>query len=396
MIFKELAKSALKKVGLEVHRYVPKTEEPVVTLRPEGKSRGNVLLSYILKPFLRKPGEPLSTSHTNHWESLMIAQTFLDLGYCVDAIDFQNRTFVPEKHYAFFIDVRYNLERLAPLLNPDCIKIMHIDLCHMLFNNAAESRCLLDLQQRKGVTLQPRRFEFPNLAIEFADCATMLGNDFTEGTFAYAKKPIYRIPISQPVLYDWPEDKDFDACRKNFLWFGSGGLVRKGLDRTLEVFRELEDHRLYVCGPVKGEKDFEQAYHDELYNTPNITTISKWLDIASEEFIEITRNCVGLIYPSSSEGQCGTVVTCMHASLVPVVSYESGVDVYDFGVLLKECGLDTIKKAIKSISSLPTEQLRQMSRKTWEFARANHTRERSAEVYKTVIEQMMNKVNLTR
>lgn len=394
MTFKEFAKRAMEKAGLDVHRYVPKKDEPVVTLTPKGPSRGNVLLSYILKPFLRKPGEPLSTSHTNYWESLMIAQTFVDLGYCVDVIDYQNRSFVPAKPYAFFIDVRYNLERLAPLLNPDCIKIMHIDLCHMLFNNAAESSRLLELQQRRGVTLQPRRFEFPNLAIEFADCATMLGNNFTEETFAYAKKPIYRIPISQPVLYDWPEDKDFDACRKNFLWFGSGGLVRKGLDRTLEVFSELKDYRLYVCGPVKGEKDFEQAYHDELYNMPNITTIPKWLDIEGEEFLEITRNCVGLIYPSGSEGQCGSVVTCLHASLVPIISYESGVDVHDFGVLLRECSLDAIKEAVKNISNLPTEQLRQMSRKTWEFARANHTQERSAEEYKKVITQVMNSVGL--
>lgn len=380
----------MKKMGVEVRRHVADPFERVITLSPEGgPTRGNVLLSYILEPFFRQPGEPVSNSHTNHWESLQIAQTFLGLGYCVDVIDFRNTTFLPRKNYAFFIDVRYNLERLAPLLNHDCIKIMHIDLCHMLFNNVAESVRLLELQKRRGITLQPRRFEIPNLAIEYADCATMLGNDFTESTFAYAKKPIYRIPISQPVLYDWPEDKDFDACRKNYLWFGSGGLVRKGLDLVLDVFREMKEYRLYVCGPVTEEKDFERAYHTELYNSPNIKTIG-WTDIASKKFIDVTKNCIGLIYPSSSEGQCGSVVTCLHSSLIPIISYESGIDVdSSYGIVLHNCTIDQIKRSIEAISGLPAGKLREMSRKAWEFANANHTRKRFAEEYEKIIKTII-------
>jgi hypothetical protein len=71
------------------------------------------------------------------------------------------------------------------------------------------------------------------------------GNDFTIGTFRYAGKPIYRLPIICPTS-PWPQDKDHGACRKCFLWFGSQGFLHKGLDLVLEVFAGLPDHHLTV------------------------------------------------------------------------------------------------------------------------------------------------------
>ncbi len=379
---KQLIKNIAMSCGLEIRRYSPTTfDTKRVSLSPGNGSRGNVLLSYILEPFLSNGSGPVSSSHTNHWESLQIARTFLDLGYSVDVIDFRNKTFVPQKGYDVFIDARWNLERLAPLLNEDCLKVMHIDTAHLLFHNAAESSRLLMLQQRKGITLRPRRFEMPHLGIEHADCATILGNEFTMKTYRYAGKPLYPIPISTPVLFDWNERKDFDACRKNFLWFGSGGLVHKGLDLVLDTFKELPGYHLFICGPVQKEKDFEGAYFTELYQTSNIHTIG-WVDIAGPQFAEILNQCIGLIYPSCAEGQSGGVVTCLHAGLIPVVSYESGVDIDDFGIILKECSLEEIRNSVGEISDLPATELGRMARKAWEFARANHTREKFAQEYR--------------
>lgn len=373
----------------------------LVSLQPKKPSQGNVLISYIIDPFLNS-AQPVPNSHTSYWESLQMAQTFLDLGYCVDVINWPNDGFWPEKEYSFFIDSRWNLQRLAPLLNKDCVKIMHIDVAHILFKNAAESQRLLALQQRKHVTLGPRRFEWPNLGIEHADCATILGNEFTISTFRYANKPMYPIPISTPVVYPWPEGKDFEACRKRFLWFGSFGLVSKGLDLVLDAFAEMPDYHLTVCGPIRGkkdfvsafygplegEKDFEDAFSKELYQTPNIHTIG-WIDINTPEFIEIANSCIGLIFPSCCEGQAGGVVTCLHAGIIPIISYESGVDVDDFGVILKNCTIEEIKNSIRTVSNLPTPELKRMAKKAWEFARANHTREKFAEEYWKVVEKII-------
>ncbi|MEA5574136.1 glycosyltransferase [Calothrix sp. UHCC 0171] len=362
---------------------IPIEKRWVISLEPESPAIGNVLLSYILKPFDLKKGESIPVSHTHFWECMQMAQTFLDMGYSVDCIHFQNKAFIPQKDYDFFIDVRLNLQRSFPYLNPDCIKIFHADTAHLLFHNAAEAKRLVELQQRRGITLNPRRYEAPNQALESADYAMVLGNDFTLGTYAYANKPMYKIPISTPTTYPW-FDRDFDKCRKNFLFFSSGGMVHKGLDLLLDVFSQMPDYHLTICGPVDREEDFVKAFHKELYETPNIHTVG-WVDVTGQQFQEIMKNSVGLVYPSCSEGQSGAVISCLHGGLIPILSYESGVDVNDFGVILQNCSLEKIKAAIVDISSRSSRELSAMSRGAWEYARANHTKERFAEVYRNTI-----------
>jgi glycosyltransferase involved in cell wall biosynthesis len=358
--------------------------DKVVSLKTKTGKRGDVLFSYILDPFLLDPDQPIPNTHTHYWESWQMARTFLDFGYCVDAISYRNTTFVPRKEYALFVDARRNLQRLTPFLHRHCTKIMHIDAAHMLFHNAAESRRLLELQQRRGVTLRPRRFEIPNFGIEHADCATILGNEFTASTFTYAKKPLYRIPISAAVLCPWLEDKNWEECRTHFLWFGSGGLVHKGLDLVLEAFAAMPDYHLTICGPIQQETDFEAAFARELYHTPNIHTVG-WVDISSALFLEILRKCGALIYPSCSEGGGGSVIQCMHGGLIPVVSYEASVDVHDFGLLLKSSSIADIQAAVHTIAGLSVQEFKGRARGAWEYARANHTKERFAEEYRKTI-----------
>jgi glycosyltransferase involved in cell wall biosynthesis len=360
----------------------------VVSLKPEGPSRGDVLLSYVVEPFLLKPGQPVPHWHANYTESTLMAKTFVDMGYGVDVIDYTNHVFVPRKDYAVLIDSRSNLERLGPRLASDCVKIAHIDVAHILFQNAAESRRLLELQQRRGVTLTPRRFERPNLAIENAHCGVIIGNEFTMSTFRYARKPLYPVPVISPVLFPWPEQKDFEASRRRFLWFGSGGLVRKGLDLVLEAFAKMPQYHLTVCGPIDKEKDFENAYRKELYETANIRTVG-WVDIKSSIFQEIISTCLGLVFPSCCEGQSGGVVMCLQAGLIPIVSCESGVDVDGCGQILRTCTIDEITQSVRSIADLPPSVLEGMSRNAWSYARANHTDRRYVEVYRKAIDSVL-------
>jgi len=363
----------------------------VVTLTPRQPARGNVLLSYILDAFSLQPEDPTLLKHTHYWETRQIAQTWLDFGYTVDAIHWKNQHFVPQKRYHFFIDVRMNLERIGPLLTPDCVKIMHIETAHWLFHTAAQHRRLLDVQRRRQATIRPCKVVEPNWAIEHADCATILGNDFTQSTYSYANKPLYPVPISAPLVYPWPKNKDFKGCCRNFLWFGSGGLVHKGLDLALEAFAQMPDLHLTVCGPLNQEEDFKRIYTQELYQTPNIRTVG-WVDVSSPGFTEITGNCVGVIYPSCSEGQCGGVVTCLHAGLIPVVSYETGLDVGgDMGLILRDSSIEEIQKAVKKISAMSVEELQARARRSWEYARERHTRETFATAYRSAVELIRNR-----
>ena len=380
-IIKKIIISILKLLGYEL---VSRSEayDQIVTLKPEMPPKGNVLLAYVLEPFLSKDPGAL-TSHTHFGESVQIAETYLELGYRVDIIDYRNHSFIPRIPYTLFVSARVNFETIAGKLNEDCIKVVHLDTAHWMFNNSNAYNRYMQLQKRRGVTIPCNKILEQTWAIEKSDCATILGNNFTMDTYAYANKPIHKLPVPTCQTYNWPASKKFEACRGSFIWLGSGGVVNKGLDITLEAFSKLPQFRLFVCGPIEEEKVFYNAYYHELNQLPNIKNIG-WIDVGSNDFLDITRKCVAVIYPSCSEGQSGAVITCMQAGLIPIISYESGIDVYDFGTILMECTIDEIQSAVLSISNKPADDLKQMSKKSWEYANKFHTLQAYKKAYKDV------------
>jgi glycosyltransferase involved in cell wall biosynthesis len=382
----------LKRAFRSAFKTARNADRRVISLLPEGPPIGRVLLSYINDVFFHTPGQSLSRLHPKYYRTKAVGDTFLELGYIVDVIDWKNDQFTPQgDEYAFFVDVRRNLERIGPLLNSNCVKIFHVDHAHILFHNAAESRRLLALQQRKGVTLRNRRFEMPNLAIEHADCGITIGNRFVIDTYRYAGKPIYRVANSVPTVLPWPDAKDFDACRNNYLWLGSSGMVHKGLDLVLDAFAAMPTYNLTICGPVSQEKDFESAYYRELYQSPNIK-LAGWMDTSSPEFFSLLSNNLAIVYPSCSEAGSTCAITCMHGGLIPVLSYESAVDVNpEFGFILRENTIEGIKDSVRHLSSLPASDLARMARNAWEYARANHTPECFSRDYAKIIRELSSK-----
>ncbi len=369
----------------------PSPTERVISLMPKGTPRGNVLLSYKIERFLIQPGQPIPYYHYSSQLSVVMARIFVDLGFAVDIIANTNRTFLPKKDYSFFIDTRMNFERIANVLNKDCVKILQATTAHPYFNNHAETKRLMAMQERRHVTLRSRRFMDPKyaMAIEFADCV-VVHCAFGMNNFKYANKPMYLVPNAVPYTYAWRDSKDFEACRFRFLWLGSEGMIHKGLDLVLEAFAGMPEYHLTVCGPVSREKDFEQAYFQELYHTPNIHTRG-WIDVESAEFRDLTNRCLGMVYPSCSETNAGSVLTSLHAGLIPIISCESGVDVgKDEGVVLDDCSIESIREAVRQTSSRSTQELRRMSRKSWEFAQENHTIKNFEKKYRDVIETLVS------
>jgi glycosyltransferase involved in cell wall biosynthesis len=354
---------------------------------PDRRPVGRVLLCYVNAAFFLRTGQPIPHDHTNRWESWQIAKTFRDLGYCVDVVNENNERFVPTRDYAVFVGNRTNFDRISALLNADCLKILHIDTCHWLFHNMAELRRLEAVRQRRGFVLPSLRTLAPNLAIECADYGIAVGNQTTMSTYGYAQKPLFRVPISNAVQYPWAADKDFDRVRRRFLWVGSHGFVHKGLDLVLEAFAQMPDYELTVCGPLEAaaERPFTRAYRRELYETPNIHAHG-WIDLSEPEFLELTTTTLGIVFPSSSEGGAGSVISCMHAGLIPIVTMEAAVDVDDtHGVMLESCSVQHICDAVQRLSRLDAHSLAAMARRNWELARARHNRDVFATTYANVI-----------
>lgn len=355
----------------------------VVRLLPPGPVRGSALLSYLTDPFVAEDGD--WACHSNWWRCRQIAKTFLDLGLVVDVIDWTDQEFQPTCDYQFMVDIHRNLPRLAPRLGDGCVKMLHATGKHWLFSHRAEMDRLADLARRRGVALPPRRSVPTSSGVESCDVCTVLGfrHDGTGETFAYAGKPIYPLPPSSVAEFAWDETKDFGRARRRFLWFGSRGMVLKGLDLVLEAFAGMPDLELTVCGLIDQEPDFVQCYRRELYETANIRTLG-WTDVRRREFAKLKREVAALVYPSATDACAGAAVTCMHAGLIPLVSRESGVTVGDAGQVLAESSVPAIRSAARQLSCQSGVELERRSRAVWEFARQNYTRQRYAEEFRRV------------
>ena len=382
------------RLGEKAARRLRKHDRRVVRMAPEGGGtpRGRVLLSYIVDPFLLPPEAEPSHAHTHDWECREMARAWLEAGYAVDAIHWTNTGFEPDGPYDVLIDPRLNLERLGPRLGPECLKVLHAETAHWTFHNPAQEARRAAVRERRGVELPPERMLEENRALEHADAVTRVGNAFTAGTYERAGgrgKPIFRVPLSNAFRYPFPEDRDLSTARRRFVWFGSGGLVHKGLDLVLEAFARLPDLHLTVCGPVDREPDFEREYWRELYRTPNIRT-EGWVDAApGGRFQEIARESIAAVYPSCSEGGGGSVITCLHAGLIPVVTAEASVDVApERGVLVPDATVDAVRRAVTGLAERPAAELDAMARAAWSHVREHHTRESFARDYRRVVGEL--------
>ena len=359
-------------------------DSQVVRLSPGITAKGHVLISYVIESCTTDPNDPVYRSHTHYWETRQMVKTFLGLGYAVDLISYRNISFRPQRNYNIFIGARTNFDRLAGLLNDTCRKVVHLDTAHWITNNRNAYKRLSDLCHRRKVAIMGSiRLIEHNLAIENADLCTILGNDFTIESYAYAGKPMHRIPISAPISFEW-SNRDIDSIRNNYMWFGSGGFVHKGLDLVLELFASLPDYHLYVCGPLNMEHAFVREFHKELYETGNIHPVG-WVDINDPRFKEILDNCLGIVYPSCAEGGGGSVIGCMQGGVIPVASYESSVDIADNGIVLRESSLVEMREEVVRLSDLSSRELETMAHETWQFASRTHTKKSFAEKYKKFV-----------
>jgi glycosyltransferase involved in cell wall biosynthesis len=360
------------------------------SFRPAGAVRGRALLAHELEGLMLPADAPAPTGHNNLGEARAMRETLLRLGFAVDVISRERTRFRPRGRYDLFVAPRANFARIAAGLNPDCIKVAHLDTAHWLVNNAAIFARELALRDRRGVAIDSHKFIQINRAIETADYATLLGNDFDYASYAFAGKPVFQVPNPSAVLYPWDEGKDFAEARRRFLWIGSQGLVHKGLDLVLEAFARCPELHLTVCGPIDREPVFAAAFRRELFETPNIETLG-WVDIASPAFAALRRRTAALVYPSCAEACCGTVVNSMQAGLIPIVGAGAGVDIDPgFGMVLGELSVEAVGQAVRSLAARPPADLAAMARRAWTVARDTYTVERYGEVFGAAIERIVD------
>ena len=360
-----------------------------VYMPAETKKKGFVLISYITEPFTLAPWEAFSNFHTMYWECYEIARLFSQRGYASYIVDAKKQKYIPKKKYIVCLDVENNFETYASFLPKNCKKVFHILIPYWRAYNEAEENRLNQLEKRRGMRLMPRRTVSASRDAELADFLEGFGNKTVFNTFSQYKKTPFFIPISAVIKYDFPENKNWEEARKNFLWVGGGGMVLKGLDMTLEAFSTQPDLHLHICGPIYGESDFTEAYKKELTEMPNIHTYGR-IDVTDREFREIIKKCGAVVYPSAGEGTSGAIVQAMHAGLIPIITNETGIQEDSGYIPLIDPTPESVSKAIRDFSTMTEVEMRSFSKKIWTYARTHYTREEFSKAYARFVDDVLH------
>ncbi|HTY12892.1 MAG TPA: hypothetical protein VMD02_01745 [Candidatus Omnitrophota bacterium] len=343
---------ALKRRIVHRGKYLPR----VLPAEKGSAVRGTVLLSYHARTVAMDENDPYLDGHSSKWESREIARIFHDLGYRVEAIDWDNRDFVPQKEYEVIFDIGFNLQRLSPMMKGRTLKLFHCTGSFWFFQNQQELLRVEAMEKRRNAYYSPKRLViFPELqekSLKMADLATLVGNERTLNTYPerYRSK-MTTVPVSSSKLL-YVKKNDLVPEKREFLWYFGSGAVHKGLDLLLEIFSRNLGLVLNVVGWVGEEKDFIGIYQRELFSLPNIKFHGP-LNPNSKEFKRLLDDVFCFIAPSCSEGISPACVTCLQAGLYPVISRQTGIDLpQGAGHYLEDCSQEEIEAAIRSVHSL--------------------------------------------
>lgn len=332
------------------------------------------LLCYITKPFRSHS----AVSHPNHTEALIIAGLLAELNYEVDVVDHNSQFAIDYRGYDVLIGFGRTFARSFCDTGFNGRRILYLTGANPHFSNIAEAERIKRLYERRGVRMEPRRevyWPWVCAAVN-SDALIVLGNEWTLTTYASTHGSTFLVPVPyvQPVKVEKTKS-DFIMGGRRFLWFGGGGAVHKGLDVLLEAVDNMRDDvHLDVCGPVDLESDFIALYRTMLWEHPKIS-FHGFVEAESAKMREILARNAFVIFPSCSEGGGSSVLTCMSAGLIPVVTEEASVETGDFGISIASGSITSIQDAIRQAISLSEAERTVRSRKAAEYAVRAHSRE---------------------
>lgn len=364
LIINKLLKKTFSKLGYNLTE--KKVSGEIITNVFQTSYSKTALLSY-LKTVFENSESKKDLRHTNRYTTFLIAKILSELEYNVDVIDCGDEFSDDFSRYCLVIGLGKSLDYvLENRINSELTKVIWFGTgCNPLFSNIVTLKRVDDFYKLTNkLLLSSSRYikqDWP-LQHEFADWIILHGSDFAKQT--YQSKNISA--INAPVFINHSitrTDIEWNTARKNYLWFGVGGLIHKGLDLLIEAFKEIKDCNLHICGNLEIEPDFYN-YYKQLIDLSENLHYHGFVDVSSEKFKTVLSTNAFVIFPSASEGNSPSVITCMaNGGLIPIVSKNADVKLYDYGITIEDLSVEEVSKAINKSKELTLDELKQQSEK---------------------------------
>ena len=356
-----------------------------------------VLMCHLPEAFT---GKELPKYHSNFTECYTIARCFDRLGYSVDCVS-RTKTGIDYSQYDIVFGINGNAfmgafsanEKVKPL------KIFYSVGAETFFNYRETSLRNKDFHNRHGLWLLSSNRYVPGdvrtyYEANLSDAVICLGDEYVFSHFVAEEKqndkyrwlPAFFFPTVKPTI-----KKDFAQCRKEILWFGSSGMIHKGLDIAIDFATAHPEYTLHICGGSRQETDFWNYYMPKIKANKNIH-LHGFVDIESEKYAQILSKCGILLNPTISEGGAVSVLNVLgNGALLPVYSEATGIALSEVGVCVPNVTYKDFEDALLKIESMPVNEFEQKALEAHRLVKDCYTIEKYEEHMYALLKEIIEK-----
>lgn len=309
--------------------------------------------------------------HVNILHQYQMLNTFLKLGYCIDIYrcDVHTPSLLKKNYYDLILGFGENYLSLCQL-NPSALKVLFVTENAPWIVKENFSKRIEYYKERHGkIPFTITRMQFYNDEMfKISDIGIIMNGKYNYSSMQEVFSKSYKISVNalfNPNVNYLPK-KDFSKIRNNFLWFGSNGLIHKGLDILIDAFRQIPECTLNVYGaPEKEFKAFKI--------TKNII-FHKSINVYSDDFIKnVINNNSFTLSLSCSEAMMSGIATCMVHGIIPITTIETGFDDFSDGIIFKSFKTEDVVQKIKTVSKYDKDFLYSLSQKTFDYSRNEYS-----------------------
>lgn len=231
-----------------------------------------------------------------------------------------------------------------------------------------------------------RKGYFDKEQFEISDDAIVISSEYNIHSMRSYFRSVYQINVNglfnKTFQYDALHIKKY---RNSFVWFGSQGIIHKGLDVLVDAFRQLPECTLNIYGiPLSEIKIIKPLL------TQNIRVHSP-VNVLSDTFIEeVVRKNMFVLSASCSEGMMSGIATCMLYGLIPIVSKETGYNSHSSILEFENCKLENVISKIQEVQQYDLEKVSKLSKDSYIYAQQHFTlecfRSRFSEIMNDIVE----------
>ena len=322
----------------------------------------NILISYINNSFLNKK----ITTHSNNKEVMVISRIFEKMGFNIDIIHFKYNKNIDLKKYDIIFGFGDIFEKSFYDKNFKGKRIFYATTAEPTFQIDADN-------------LLPNRLcdGFWPLSWSLSDTLIIIGNDWTKSTWEKRYEGLILEQVASNIFFE--DFYKYKTNDKEFVFIGSFGVIHKGLDLCIEVFRELPSNLI-----LNIFAHYEEDFFDVYKKLPENIKFHGFKDINSKEFKKILGKCSFILAPTCSEGQMTSLILGIGNGLLPLATKEAGIDLPEEFII--EPQIDNIKNKILQVYNLEENEYKEKSLKLKEKVQQEH----SLKAFEYCFEKNMN------